>query len=105
MKYFIMLNVIKRFIRARHQWLTPVILATQEAEISRTTVQSQSGQIVHETVLKGHQKKKGWWSGSRCRYIYGNIYVYIEIRHACMLFVYMCMDIYVCRHENFHMDG
>jgi hypothetical protein len=31
---------------ARHQWLTPVILATQEAEIRRIAVQSQSRQIV-----------------------------------------------------------
>jgi hypothetical protein len=28
------------------QWLTPVILATQEAEIRRITVGSQPGQIV-----------------------------------------------------------
>jgi hypothetical protein len=31
---------------ARCWWLTPVILATQEAEIRRTVVQSQPGQIV-----------------------------------------------------------
>jgi hypothetical protein len=31
-------------------WLTPVILATQEAEIKRIMAQSQLGQIVHETL-------------------------------------------------------
>jgi hypothetical protein len=31
---------------AGHQWLTPVILATQEAEIRRIVVGSQLGQIV-----------------------------------------------------------
>jgi hypothetical protein len=42
---------------ARHQWLTPVILATQEAEIRRIEVRSQPGQIVHETLSR---KKKKW---------------------------------------------
>jgi hypothetical protein len=37
---------------ARHWWLTPVILATQEAEIRRIMVGSQPGQIVLETLLK-----------------------------------------------------
>jgi hypothetical protein len=31
-------------------WLTPVILATQEAEIRRIMVRSQPRQIVHETL-------------------------------------------------------
>jgi hypothetical protein len=42
----------------RHQWLSLIILATQEAEIRRITVQSQAGQIVHETLsLKTHYKE------------------------------------------------
>jgi hypothetical protein len=51
----------------------PVILASQEPEIRRITVQSQPRQIVHET----HQKKKtpkpknittkSWWSDSKYR--------------------------------------
>jgi hypothetical protein len=37
-------------ILARRWWLTPVILATQEAEIRRFVVQSQPRQIIHETL-------------------------------------------------------
>jgi hypothetical protein len=37
---------IKFLKEAGYQWLTPVILATQEAEIRRTAVQSQPRQIV-----------------------------------------------------------
>jgi hypothetical protein len=44
---------------ARCQWFTPVILATQEAEIRRITVQRQPGEIVHETLIskKNHHKE------------------------------------------------
>jgi hypothetical protein len=37
-------------VSAGHQWLTPVILAIQEAEIRRIEIQSQPGQIVRETL-------------------------------------------------------
>jgi hypothetical protein len=35
---------------ARHQWLTPVSLAIQEAEIRRIMVQANPGQIVCKTL-------------------------------------------------------
>jgi hypothetical protein len=37
----------------------PVILATQEAEIRRIAFQSQSGQIVHETLSQKTLHQKG----------------------------------------------
>jgi hypothetical protein len=46
--------------------LTPVILATQKAEIRRISIQSQPRQIVlQDPTLKKSFTKKGWWSGSR----------------------------------------
>jgi hypothetical protein len=43
--------------RAGCQWLMPVILATQEAEISRTVGRSQPTQIVQKTLSHTHTKK------------------------------------------------
>jgi hypothetical protein len=42
----------------RPWWLTPVILATQEAEIRRITVRSQVRQIVHETLSQKSPSQK-----------------------------------------------
>jgi acetolactate synthase small subunit len=54
--------------QAGHHWLTLVILATEEEEISRITVQSQPRQIVLETLFKKNpSQKKGWWSVLKCR--------------------------------------
>jgi hypothetical protein len=54
--------VIKNCTKAGCQWLTPVITATQEAEIRRIKVRSQPEQIVHETLSRKtfhtHTKKK-----------------------------------------------
>jgi hypothetical protein len=36
---------ISKMKMARRQWLVPIILATQEAEIRRIAVQSQPGQV------------------------------------------------------------
>jgi hypothetical protein len=41
------------------RWLTPVILATQEAEIRRIIVQSHPRQIVHEILFQKTHNKKG----------------------------------------------
>jgi hypothetical protein len=40
----------------RGRWFTPIILATQEAEM-RTTVQNQPGKIVCETLSQKKKKK------------------------------------------------
>jgi hypothetical protein len=46
---------------SRVPWLTPVILATQKAEIRRIAVGSQPGQTVRETLSRKYpsQKKAG----------------------------------------------
>jgi hypothetical protein len=49
-------NIMQK-IHAGYWWLTPVILATQEAEIRRIMVRSQPGQIVCEILSqKTHTK-------------------------------------------------
>jgi hypothetical protein len=48
----------KNLLGARRQQLTPVILATQEAEIRRIVVQSQPRQIVCETLFRKYSSQK-----------------------------------------------
>jgi hypothetical protein len=48
--YTTILYLTSKRLLAECQWLTPVILATQEAEIRRIVVQSQPSQIVLETL-------------------------------------------------------
>jgi hypothetical protein len=44
---------------ARSWWLTPVILATQEAEIRKIMVRNQPKQIVRETLSRKYPSQKG----------------------------------------------
>jgi hypothetical protein len=44
----VIIQLVKNEVIAGCQWLTPVILATQKAEIRRIMIQSQPRQIVHE---------------------------------------------------------
>jgi hypothetical protein len=44
-------------------WLTPVILATQEAEIRRIVIQSHPGEIVHETLSRKNPSQKNGAGG------------------------------------------
>jgi hypothetical protein len=48
----------KRVGETGHRWLTPAILATQEAEIKRIEVRSQPGQIVHEILSQKNPSQK-----------------------------------------------
>jgi hypothetical protein len=52
-------NLFKPLMLVRCWRLTPIIPATQEAEIRRTEVQSQPGQIVRETQSENTHHKKG----------------------------------------------
>jgi hypothetical protein len=49
----------KTYDIARCWWLMPVSLATQEAEIKRIMVQSQTGQIVLKTLPRENPSQKG----------------------------------------------
>jgi hypothetical protein len=54
---------------AGYWWLMPVIPGMQEAEIRRTEVQNQPGQIVCETpIWKMLNTKKDWPRGSISKY-------------------------------------
>jgi hypothetical protein len=53
---------VKKPHTARCQWLTPIVLAIQEAEIRKITVRSQPGQTVRETLSQktsSQQKRAG----------------------------------------------
>jgi hypothetical protein len=52
------MTVIKKTSKARHRWLTSIILATQEAEIGRIEVQSQPEQTVCETLSRKNPSQK-----------------------------------------------
>jgi hypothetical protein len=53
--------LVKTMFTSRHLWFTPVILATQEAEIRRIVVRSQPWQIVlQDSISKSPSQKKSF---------------------------------------------
>jgi hypothetical protein len=48
----------KEAMCARSQWLTAIILATQEAEFRRIAVQSQPGQIFSQDLISKNLSQK-----------------------------------------------
>jgi hypothetical protein len=60
--------LFNEFFYIGRQWLMPVMLATQEAEIRRIKVRSQPRQVLlWDPISKKPITKKSWWNGSRCR--------------------------------------
>jgi hypothetical protein len=55
----------KKVIHSQHWWLTPVILANQDAEDQGW--KTAPGKYFERPYLKKLIMKKGWWSGSRRR--------------------------------------
>jgi hypothetical protein len=54
----LLLSNVKEAPTAGCRWLSPAILATQEAEIRRIVVQSQPGQIVRDSISKNPSLKR-----------------------------------------------
>jgi hypothetical protein len=53
-------NALQQAACTTCQWLTLVILTTQEVEIRRISVQANS---LGDSILEKPITKKGWWSG------------------------------------------
>jgi hypothetical protein len=58
---------VKKCILAGHWWLTPVILATWEADIRRIMVQGHPKQIIHKNPISKITRAK--WTGGAAQAI------------------------------------
>jgi hypothetical protein len=55
---------------ARHWWITPVILDTQEAEIRRIhSLKPAQANSSQDLISKTSNTQKGWWSGTSPEFI------------------------------------
>jgi hypothetical protein len=91
----------------------PVMLATQETQIRRTVVQSQSGQIICETLswkYPSHRKRAGTVAqdegpcsspstAKKKKKIYIYIYIYMYI-YVYIIHIYIC--IYIISHFSYY---
>jgi hypothetical protein len=57
-------NFLKNSVLAGHQWLIPVILATQEAEQEDQNLKPTRANSLGNPILKIPNTKKSWWSAS-----------------------------------------
>jgi hypothetical protein len=99
---------------ARHWWLTSVILATQEAEISRISVCRQHRKIVCKTLSQNNPAQKGlveWFKvkalssspstakkrkEKKLNFIYVCVCMYISIHEYIGTYAYVCVYTYIC---------
>jgi hypothetical protein len=52
---------LKTLILARHLWLMPIILATEEAGIRRIRFKASQAKSLEDPILKIPNTKQGWW--------------------------------------------
>jgi hypothetical protein len=63
----LLLFIFKNHLGSGCRWLSPVIPATQEAEMKDSGSKPARANSSRDSILKTPNTEKGWWSGPRCR--------------------------------------